>query len=88
MMRKHPLICIFSMVGIVLVGCKLGHNIKKEKIKNNLVIHKMHVKAPLAGDYKKLKVFATDPAFKSSVEAYSKLNEAVNLLYLGKKRGC
>jgi NADPH-dependent 2,4-dienoyl-CoA reductase/sulfur reductase-like enzyme/rhodanese-related sulfurtransferase/TusA-related sulfurtransferase len=36
---------------------------------------------------KKLKVFATDPGFKSSVEAYSKLNEAVNLLYLGKEEG-
>ncbi|MFX1309535.1 MAG: FAD-dependent oxidoreductase [Promethearchaeota archaeon] len=36
---------------------------------------------------KKLKVYATDPGFKSSVEAYSKLNEAVNLLYLGKEKG-
>ena len=36
---------------------------------------------------KKLKVYATDPSFKSSVEAYSKLNEAVNLLYLGKEKG-
>ena len=36
---------------------------------------------------KTLKVYATDPSFKSSVEAYSKLNEAVNLLYLGKERG-
>jgi NADPH-dependent 2,4-dienoyl-CoA reductase/sulfur reductase-like enzyme/rhodanese-related sulfurtransferase/TusA-related sulfurtransferase len=36
---------------------------------------------------KKLKVYATDPAFKSSVEAYSKLNEAINLLNLGKERG-
>jgi rhodanese-related sulfurtransferase/TusA-related sulfurtransferase len=34
---------------------------------------------------KKLKVFATDPGFKSSVEAYSELNEAVNLLFLGKE---
>ncbi|MFX1417817.1 MAG: FAD-dependent oxidoreductase [Promethearchaeota archaeon] len=36
---------------------------------------------------KKLKVYATDPGFKSSVEAYSKLNEAINLLYLGKEKG-
>ncbi len=36
---------------------------------------------------KKLKIYATDPGFKSSVEAYSKLNEAVNLLYLGKEEG-
>ncbi len=36
---------------------------------------------------KKLKVYATDPGFKSSVEAYSKLHEAVNLLYLGKEEG-
>jgi NADPH-dependent 2,4-dienoyl-CoA reductase/sulfur reductase-like enzyme/rhodanese-related sulfurtransferase/TusA-related sulfurtransferase len=36
---------------------------------------------------KKLKVYATDPGFKSSVEAYSKLNESVNLLYLGKEKG-
>jgi NADPH-dependent 2,4-dienoyl-CoA reductase/sulfur reductase-like enzyme/rhodanese-related sulfurtransferase/TusA-related sulfurtransferase len=36
---------------------------------------------------KKLKVYATDPGFKSSVEAYSKLNEAVNLLHLGKEKG-
>jgi NADPH-dependent 2,4-dienoyl-CoA reductase/sulfur reductase-like enzyme/rhodanese-related sulfurtransferase/TusA-related sulfurtransferase len=36
---------------------------------------------------KKLKIFATDPGFKSSVEAYVKLNEAVKLLYLGKKQG-
>ncbi|MFX0080461.1 MAG: FAD-dependent oxidoreductase [Candidatus Hodarchaeota archaeon] len=36
---------------------------------------------------KKLKVYATDPGFKSSVEAYSKLNEAVKLLHLGKEEG-
>jgi len=36
---------------------------------------------------KKLKVYATDPGFKSSVEAYSKLNEAVKLLSLGKEKG-
>ncbi|UCC18288.1 MAG: FAD-dependent oxidoreductase [Promethearchaeota archaeon] len=36
---------------------------------------------------KKLKVYATDPGFKSSVEAYTKLNEAVKLLYLGKEEG-
>ncbi|MFX1365631.1 MAG: FAD-dependent oxidoreductase [Promethearchaeota archaeon] len=36
---------------------------------------------------KKLKIFATDPGFKSSVEAYSKLNENIELLYLGKERG-
>jgi rhodanese-related sulfurtransferase/TusA-related sulfurtransferase len=36
---------------------------------------------------KKLKVYTTDPAFKSSVEAYSKLNDGVNLLYLGKEKG-
>ncbi|MBY8986575.1 MAG: FAD-dependent oxidoreductase [Candidatus Lokiarchaeota archaeon] len=36
---------------------------------------------------KKLKVYATDPGFKSSVEAYSELNEAVNLLFIGKEEG-
>ncbi|MFW9987559.1 MAG: FAD-dependent oxidoreductase [Candidatus Odinarchaeota archaeon] len=36
---------------------------------------------------KKLKIFATDPGFKSSVEAYSKLNEDIELLYLGKEKG-
>ncbi|MFW9785940.1 MAG: rhodanese-like domain-containing protein, partial [Candidatus Heimdallarchaeota archaeon] len=36
---------------------------------------------------KKLKVYATDPGFKSSVEAYSKLNDAVELLYIGKEEG-
>ena len=36
---------------------------------------------------KKLKMYATDPGFKSSVEAYVKLNEAVKLLYLGKEKG-
>ncbi len=36
---------------------------------------------------KKLKIYATDPGFKSSVEAYVKLNEAVELLYLGKEEG-
>ncbi|MHA2075487.1 MAG: FAD-dependent oxidoreductase, partial [Candidatus Hodarchaeales archaeon] len=36
---------------------------------------------------KKLKVYATDPSFKSSVEAYSELNEAVKLLTLGKQEG-
>ncbi|MHA1987352.1 MAG: FAD-dependent oxidoreductase [Promethearchaeota archaeon] len=36
---------------------------------------------------KKLKVYATDPGFKSSVEAYSELNEAVKLLYVGKEEG-
>ncbi|TFG24450.1 MAG: pyridine nucleotide-disulfide oxidoreductase, partial [Promethearchaeota archaeon] len=36
---------------------------------------------------KKLKIYATDPSFKSSVEAYAKLTEAVELLYLGKEEG-
>ncbi len=36
---------------------------------------------------KKLKIYTTDPGFKSSVEAYSKLNDAVKLLSLGKERG-
>ena len=36
---------------------------------------------------RKLKVYATDPGFKSSVEAYSKLNEAVNLISLDKQEG-
>ncbi|HEC40225.1 MAG TPA: hypothetical protein ENI29_18445 [bacterium] len=36
---------------------------------------------------KKLKVYASDPGFKSSVEAYSKLNEAVRLLYIRKEEG-
>jgi NADPH-dependent 2,4-dienoyl-CoA reductase/sulfur reductase-like enzyme/rhodanese-related sulfurtransferase/TusA-related sulfurtransferase len=36
---------------------------------------------------KKLKVYATDPGFKSSVEAYAKLNEAVELVHLGKEKG-
>ena len=36
---------------------------------------------------KKLKIYATDPGFKSSVEAYAKLNEAVQLLSLGKEEG-
>lgn len=36
---------------------------------------------------KKLKIYATDPGFKSSVEAYSKLNESVHLLSLGKESG-
>ncbi|MFX0041773.1 MAG: FAD-dependent oxidoreductase [Candidatus Hodarchaeota archaeon] len=36
---------------------------------------------------KKLKIYATDPGFKSSVEAYSKLNDAVKLLHLGKEEG-
>ncbi|MFX1239519.1 MAG: rhodanese-like domain-containing protein, partial [Promethearchaeota archaeon] len=36
---------------------------------------------------KKLKVYATDPGFKSSVEAYVKLNNAVKLIHLGKERG-
>ncbi|MFX1279801.1 MAG: FAD-dependent oxidoreductase [Promethearchaeota archaeon] len=36
---------------------------------------------------KKLKVYATDPGFKSSVEAYSKLNEAIKLLSLRKEKG-
>ena len=35
----------------------------------------------------KLKIYATDPGFKSSIEAYTKLNEAVNLLSLGKHEG-
>ena len=36
---------------------------------------------------KKLKIYSTDPGFKSSVEAYAKLNETVQLLYLGKEKG-
>ncbi len=36
---------------------------------------------------KKLKIYATDPGFKASVEAYAKLNEAVKLLTLGKEEG-
>jgi CoA-disulfide reductase len=38
-------------------------------------------------DSKRLKIYATDPGFKSSVEAYVKLNEAVKLLQLGKENG-
>ena len=34
-----------------------------------------------------LKIYATDPGFKSSVEAYAKLNEAIKLLSLGKEEG-
>ena len=36
---------------------------------------------------KKLRIFATDPGFKASVEAYVELNDAVKLLYLGKENG-
>lgn len=36
---------------------------------------------------KKLKLYATDPGFKSSVEAYVKLNEAIELIHLGKEAG-
>jgi len=36
---------------------------------------------------KKLKIYATDPGFKASVEAYAKLNEAVKLISLGKEEG-
>ena len=36
---------------------------------------------------KKLKIYATDPGFKASVEAYAELNEAVRLLSLGKEQG-
>ena len=36
---------------------------------------------------KKLKIFTTDPGFKSSVEAYSELNEAIKLLTLKKEEG-
>ncbi|MBN1801789.1 MAG: FAD-dependent oxidoreductase [Candidatus Lokiarchaeota archaeon] len=38
-------------------------------------------------DHKKLVIYATDPGFKSSVEAYAKLNKAVQLLSLGKSEG-
>jgi NADPH-dependent 2,4-dienoyl-CoA reductase/sulfur reductase-like enzyme/rhodanese-related sulfurtransferase/TusA-related sulfurtransferase len=36
---------------------------------------------------KKLKIYTTDPGFKSSVEAYTKLNKAIKLLYMGKEEG-
>ena len=36
---------------------------------------------------KKLRIYATDPGFKASVEAYAELNDAVKLLYLGKESG-
>jgi len=36
---------------------------------------------------KKLKIYATDPGFKSSVEAYSKLNDSVKLISLEKQQG-
>ncbi len=36
---------------------------------------------------KELKIYATDPGFKSSVEAYVKLNEAIELIHLGKEEG-
>ncbi|MHA1150302.1 MAG: FAD-dependent oxidoreductase [Promethearchaeota archaeon] len=38
-------------------------------------------------DGKKLKIYTTDPGFKSSVEAYAKLNESVELLSLRKQEG-
>ncbi|MFW9948947.1 MAG: rhodanese-like domain-containing protein, partial [Candidatus Thorarchaeota archaeon] len=36
---------------------------------------------------KKLKIYATDPGFKASVEAYAELNEAIKLLNLSKEGG-
>jgi NADPH-dependent 2,4-dienoyl-CoA reductase/sulfur reductase-like enzyme/rhodanese-related sulfurtransferase/TusA-related sulfurtransferase len=36
---------------------------------------------------KKLKIYATDPGFKASVEAYAELNDNINLLSLGKENG-
>ncbi len=36
---------------------------------------------------KKLKIYATDPGFKASVEAYASLNEAIKLLILKKEQG-
>lgn len=36
---------------------------------------------------KELKIYATDPGFKSSIEAYVRLNENVKLLKLGKEEG-
>ena len=36
---------------------------------------------------KRLKIYATDPGFKSSVEAYVKLNNQIKLLHLGKEEG-
>ncbi|MFX1234315.1 MAG: FAD-dependent oxidoreductase [Promethearchaeota archaeon] len=36
---------------------------------------------------KKLKIYTTDPGFKSSIEAYVKLNGGVKLLKLGKEEG-
>ncbi len=36
---------------------------------------------------KKLIIYATDPGFKSSIEAYVKLNEEIKLLHLGKEEG-
>ncbi|NHJ19911.1 MAG: pyridine nucleotide-disulfide oxidoreductase [Candidatus Lokiarchaeota archaeon] len=36
---------------------------------------------------KQLKIYATDPGFKASVEAYAKLNETVKLLSLRKEEG-
>ncbi|MFX1277067.1 MAG: FAD-dependent oxidoreductase [Promethearchaeota archaeon] len=36
---------------------------------------------------KKLKIYATDPGFKASVEAYAELNEAIKLLSLKKEQG-
>jgi rhodanese-related sulfurtransferase/TusA-related sulfurtransferase len=38
-------------------------------------------------DDKKLKMYATDPGFKASVEAYAKLNDVVKLLSLAKEEG-
>lgn len=40
-----------------------------------------------APENKKIKIYATDPGFKSSVEAYAKLTEGVELLHLGKEEG-
>jgi len=36
---------------------------------------------------RKLRIYATDPSFKASVEAYAELNEAIKLLSLGKESG-
>ena len=36
---------------------------------------------------KKLMIYATDPGFKSSVEAYVQLNNEVKLLFIGKEEG-
>jgi len=76
----------------IAAECGASEEIMEEMVERKTTITEDYITALIKSlealpENKKLKIYATDPGFKASVEAYAKLNDAVTLLYLGKEEG-